>query len=62
MKNFKLSRPQSQIIALNAKNSKKSAILKFFQPLWNLHENWSFVCNMQDKFGKHTWKSYRAHK
>ena len=40
---FMLSRPQGQLIDINAKNSNKSAILIFFQPLLNLSENWSLV-------------------
>ena len=32
-----------KLLTLYAKNHNKSAILNFFQPLWNLFENWSFV-------------------
>ena len=54
----KLSRPQGQIIDVKCEKSHKSAILNFFQQLFKLSENWSFVTcrtnlgRMHEKFVK----------
>ena len=50
---FRLSRPQGQIIDINAKNQNKSAILKKFSAIIELVQE-LLISNMHNRFEKDT--------
>ena len=56
---FKLSRPQGQIIDVKGEKSQKSAILNFFSAIIELVRE-VVNSNMQNKFGKETWKTLQV--